>query len=179
MDFTEIALRMFPYWIMGIFMLFAVYHSEYKDLLRVQWKPIMKWLLFIVALTAYRIAVFKFFSGNETLHNQTQGAMMIPWQATLTVFWEDACHGLPLAILSRYLGTDKWWKKLVTLVAIIFTMFAFGLGHVYQGTVAAFFLSFYIPYTFKKGQEIGFGTVMICHTLYDLATILTIKNFLG
>lgn len=179
MSFTEIALRMYPYWIMGLFMLFAVWHSEYKNLLRVQPKAVLKWALFLVGLTAYRIVIFKYFSGNEMLQNVKSGAGIIPWQATLTVFWEDACHGLPLAIMSLKLGKDKLWKKILTWAMIVFAMFAFGLGHVYQGVIAAFFLSFYIPFTFKKGQEVGFGTVMICHTLYDLATILTIKTFLG
>jgi len=170
---------MFPYWIMGLFMIFAVWHSKYKDLLRIEFKAVLKWLGFIVLLTAYRIAVFKIFHGNEKIHDMTSGAMMIPWQATLTVFWEDACHGLPLAIMSLGLGSDKLWKKILMWAVVAMVAFAFGLGHVYQGYVAAFFLSFYVPYTFKKGQQIGFGTVMICHTLYDLATIVTIKMFVG
>lgn len=179
MSFTEMAMRMFPYWIMGLFMVYAVWQSSHKDLLRVEPKAVAKWLLFLGGLTLYRIAIFKFFSTNQQLHDMTSGAMIIPWQATLTVFWEDACHGLPLAILARVLGTDKWWKKGIVGAAILAVMASFGLGHVYQGTIAAIFLSFYIPFTFKKGQQVGFGTVMICHTLYDLATILTIKHFLG
>lgn len=179
MTFTEIALRMFPYWIMGLMMIFAVYHSRHRDLLRVQWKPILKWVGFIALLTLYRIAIFKIFSHNDKLHEMTSGAAMIPWQATFTVFWEDACHGLPLAILSRVLGNDKIWKKALTWLAVLVVMCSFGLGHVYQGYLAAALLSFYVPFTFKRGQEIGFGTVMICHTIYDLATILTIKTFLG
>lgn len=177
MSFAEIALRMWPMWVMGLFMIFSVYHSEYRNLLRVQVKPILKWILFLIGLTAYRIIMLKYFSG--PFKAQSGGVMMIPWQATLTVFWEDACHGLPLAIMSLKMGQDKLWKKIVMWAAIIFTMFSFGLGHVYQGAIAAFFLSFYIPFTYKKGQEIGFGTVMICHTLYDLVTILTLKLFLG
>lgn len=179
MTFTEMALRMYPYWIMGIFMLFAVYQSNHRDLLRIELNKIGKWILFLGGLTIYRIIVFKLFSGNEYLHQAGTGASIIPWQATLTVFWEDACHSLPLVILARALGTDRWWKKGLIGAAIALVMVSFGLGHVYQGYLAAIFLSFYIPFTYKKGQEVGFGTVMICHMLYDLATILTIKQFLG
>lgn len=179
MTFQEMALRMFPYWIMGLFMLFVTYQSKHRDLLRVEWKPVLKWMGFLGILTAYRAILFHFFSNNDTLQDMTSGAMMIPWQATLTVFWEDACHTLPLVILARALGNDKWWKKGLMWAAIAMVMVSFGLGHVYQGYWAAFFLSFYIPFTYKKGQEVGFGTVMICHSLYDLATILTLQFFLG
>lgn len=179
MTFQEVAMRMFPYWMMGLFMLYATYQSSHRKLLKVDFKAVGKWCLFLLGLTAYRIAVFKIFQGNQTLHDQTAGAMIIPWQATLTVFWEDACHGLPLAILSRTLGKDKWWKKGLLGAAIAMVMVSFGLGHVYQGWIAAAALSFYIPFSLKKGQEVGFGTVMLCHTLYDLATILVMKAFLG
>lgn len=179
MTFQEMALRMYPCWILGLFMMYAVWNSKYKKLLRVEPKKIVKWLAFLGMLTIYRIIIFKFFSGNAKLHDMTSGAMMIPWQATLTVFWEDACHGLPLAIISLMLGKDKPWKKAVRWSAIALVALSFGLGHVYQGYLAAALLSLYVPFTFKKGQEVGFGTVMICHTLYDLATIITIKTFLG
>jgi len=179
MTFQEIAMRMFPYWIMGFIMLWATWNSKHKELLRLQWKSVAHWIVFLLIITLYRIFIFTTFQGNETLQNQTSGAMMIPWQATLTVFWEDACHGLPLAIIARVLGSDKWWKKGIIWSAIAFVAVAFGLGHVYQGYFAAAFLSFYIPFTFKKGQEVGFGTVMLCHTLYDLVTILTLRAFLG
>lgn len=179
MTFQEIAMRMFPYWMMGLFMLYAVYQSSHRDLLRVEWKPLAKWIMFLGAITIYRVTIFKIFQDQQQLQDMTSGAMMIPWQATLTVFWEDACHTLPLVILSRWLGDDKWWKKGIMWAAIAGVMVSFGLGHVYQGWIAAAFLSFYIPFTYKKGQEVGFGTVMLAHTLYDLVTILTIKSFWG
>lgn len=179
MTFTEMALRMYPYWIMGIIMLFAVWQSNHRDLLRIEPKAVAKWIVFLGCITIYRIIVFKALAGNDKLHDMTSGAMMIPWQATLTVFWEDACHTLPLVILARALGTEKWWKKGLIGAAIAMVMVSFGLGHVYQGWIAAAALSFYIPFTYKKGQQVGFGTVMLCHMMYDLATILTIKHFLG
>lgn len=179
MTFTEMALRMYPFWIMGIFTLISVYFSSHRDLIRVEWKPLLKWIGFLVVITIYRIVVFKLLAGNPKLHQMTSAANFIPWQSTLMVFWEDACHTLPLVIISRALGQDKWWKKLLLWAMMAAVALSFGLGHVYQGYIAAFLLSFYIPFTFKRGQKIGFGTVMLCHILYDLSTILTIKFFLG
>jgi hypothetical protein len=179
MSFQEMALRMFPYWILGLFILYIVYQSSHRDLLRVQPKSVARWILFLGALTIYRIFIFKFFLDNGTLQDMTYCALMTPWEATLMVFWEDACYSLPLVIFARWLGNDKLWKKGLIFAAILMVMTSFGLGHTYQGYWTAFFLSFYIPFTYKKGQEVGFGTVMICHTLYDLATILTINNFWG
>lgn len=179
MTFTEMALRMYPFWIMGLFMFYATYQSKYRDLLRVEWKAVLKWCVFLGIVTVYRIIMFKIFAGNDTLKDMTSGAMTIPWQATLTVGWEDMCHGLPLAIFALALGQDSLWKKILTWIAIIAVMISFGLGHVYQGVIAAAALSLYVPYTFKKGQQFGFGTVMICHVLYDLVTVLTLQNFLG
>jgi hypothetical protein len=178
MSFTEIAINMFPYWIAGALVMLAVYKSRYKHLLRVEKKPVIKWIAFLAILTAYRIVLFKLLAGTGLLDNVGAGASLIPWQATLTVFWEDMCHGLPLAILAISLGNDKKWKKVIQWSAMVLVMTYFGLGHVYQGYFVAFLLSFYVPFTVKKGQEVGFGTIMICHTLYDLATILTVQNFL-
>ena len=174
MTFSEIAIRMYPSWIMGLFMLFTTYNSKYKNLLRVELKPTLKWLKILAIITIIRIVIFKIAGHNV---NPNQGAGMIPWQIVFTVFWEDLCYGLPLAIFSSALGNETKWKRIVTTIMIIAMMLSFGLGHVYQGYFAAFALSFYIPFTFKKGQEVGFGTIMVGHVLYDLITILTIKNF--
>lgn len=178
MTFLEFAQMQYHNWILGLLIMLVVYFSDYRNLLRVEWKPIVKWIKLIGILTVYRIIVFKIFEGNATLESMTSGAKTIPWEVSFTVFWEDAVHGLPLAILAIWLGMDKWWKKAIIWTAITVVAISFGLGHMYQGLLAAFLLSFYVPFTFKKGQEFGFGTVMICHMLYDLVTILTLQNFL-
>lgn len=179
MTFQEMALRMYPFWVVGILIIFIVYFTKYRNLLRVEWKSIKKWLLFLCAITIYRILIFKIFKNNHILHNTTSGVSIVPWQVSLMVFWEDAVHCLPLVIFTLMLGKNKLWKRVISRASIVCMMFLFGLGHIYQGYLAALMISLYIPYTFKKGQEIGFGTIMIAHTLYDLATLLTIKTFLG
>ena len=179
MSFTEMAMRMYPYWIMGLFMFFAVFTSKYRYLLRVEYKPVLKWLAFLIGLTAYRIIIFKYFTDLDKLHGQTGGALDIPLGATATVFWEDLCHTVPVAVLAAYLGQDKLWKKAIIFICLAVMMISFGLGHTYQGYITAFILSFYIPYTFRKGREIGFGSIGICHMCYDFVTILTLKHYLG
>lgn len=178
MTFSEVAMRMFPYWIMGLMMLYTVYESKNKNLLRVSWPAMKKFSIFLSVLTLYRILIFHFFGDHDMLKDAAQGAMTIPWQATLTVFWEDACHGLPLVLLNQWMEGKKHAKK-VYWASLIFVMTSFGLGHVYQGWIPAAFLSLYVPFSMKMGKKNGFGTVMIGHTLYDLATVLTLQFFLG
>lgn len=179
MEFTELALRMYPYWIMGIFMLCVTYFSKYRYLIRIDWNSVAKWGIALFVVTLMRFIVLYLFRDTIKLSEIASGATTIPWQASLTVFWEDACHTLPLAILSIILGQDKLWKRILIRIAIVAVMISFGLGHVYQGYTAAILLSFYIPFTLKKGMQLGFGTMMIAHTMYDLVTMLTLHAFLG
>ncbi len=178
MTFSDIVMRMFPYWIMGFIMLYAVWNSKHRELLRVSWPALKKFTKIMVLLTVYRAVIFHFFGDQPLLKDQASGAMMIPWQSALTVFWEDACHGMPLVLLSRWLEGKKW-AKWINRAAMAFVMVSFGLGHVYQGWFAAAFLSLYIPFSMKMGEKHGFGTVMIGHSFYDLITILTLQFFLG
>jgi hypothetical protein len=102
----------------------------------------------------------------------------IPWQTTLGVFWEDAVHALPLVLLGKMFANKTWYKiaKWPLLAAV---MCSFGAGHLYQGVLAACMLSFYIPFSMKMGEKHGFGTVMLCHMMYDLITLLSIGWIVG
>lgn len=168
MDMKDIALNMWPAWMLGIAMLYATWRSKYKELLRIDWKAVRNWTIFLVLLTLWRMWTI-----NRLDIQALEGAAMIPWQSTLTVFWEDACHGMPLVLLRKYLGT-KWFTWPIHILALLIVMIAFGAGHVYQGIGAAIVLSFYIPLSMDIGKKNGFGTVMIGHVLYDLFTVLCI-----
>ena len=115
----------------------------------------------------------------QRLHSAAKNISIIPWELTLSVFWEDSCHGLPVLLLQLFLGTDKKWKWAIHALCTAIVMVSFGLGHVYQGIFAACLISFYIPYSIKIGKQYGFGTVMLCHTLYDLTTLLSLKLLVG
>lgn len=179
MDLKSMAAVMYPYWLMGAFVLWATVKGGYKNEIRVEKKAVWNWIKFLAIITCYRVVMFKLFAHSKTLEESAKVITQIPWPLTLTVFWEDACHGLPLLLMMKFIGTDKWWKWLIHVPIIAMVMLEFGLGHVYQGPIAAFALSFYIPYSIRLGRKFGFGTVMIGHTLYDLTTILSIKFLLG
>jgi hypothetical protein len=172
------ALAMYPYWLLGAGVLIATAVAGYKDVIRVEKPALISFLKFIGVLTLYRVILFTLFPHFGPFADSAKNVLTIPWPLTLTVFWEDACHGLPLYLLRKLIGTKKWtWPIHGLLTAIV--MLEFGLGHVYQGVGAAALLSLYIPYSIKLGEKFGFGTVMICHTLFDLSTILTLKFLLG
>ncbi len=176
MDLKSVALTMYPYWLLGAAMVWATARSSAKELVRVERKSVLKWVRFLCNITVLRVIMFLLFK-NQFIEG-AKAVSVIPWPLTLTVFWEDACHGLPLLLIQRLIGTKKWtWPIHGLLTAMV--MFEFGLGHVYQGVLAATALSFYIPYSIHLGKKYGFGTVMIGHTLYDLFTILTIKLVMG
>lgn len=177
MDLKSIALIMLPYWILGAFVLLATYLAGQKEVIRVQKSSVLGFIRFLGIITFYRVVLFKFFHGH--FEESAKNISIIPWPLTLTVFWEDACHGLPLYLLRKWIGTDKWWKWLIHGPLLAMVMLEFGLGHVYQGVFAACLLSLYVPYSIKMGEKHGFGTVMVCHTLFDLATILTMKAMFG
>lgn len=159
-------------------MLYATVKAGHKEIIRVEWKPVAKWTAFMVFLAAFRISMFKFFPSVFNFKEAFQNIGWLPWQATLTVFWEDAAHGLPLLLLRQFLGT-KWPMIPIHVIAMALVMLSFGLGHTYQGNTAAMMLSLYIPYSVSLGKKIGFGTVMINHSIFDLSTILSIQYMMG
>lgn len=177
MDLKSMAMTMYPYWLLGAFMIWATVKSGHKEMVRVDKEAVKRWTKFLLIITVYRIFMFKFFF-NSHLKEMAHAITQIPWPLTLTVFWEDACHGLPLLLIRNFLGT-KWWSWPVNLLLMGTVMLEFGLGHVYQGVFSAALLSFYIPVSINLGKKYGFGTVMIGHTLYDLSTILSLKFLLG
>lgn len=178
MDFKTFALKMYPYWILGAGVLAATALAGLKDIIRIEKQAVFNFIKFLGILTLYRIVLFKLFPNFGPFHDAAKNITMIPWLATLTVFWEDACHGLPLYLLQKLIGTKKWtWPIHGILTAMV--MLEFGLGHVYQGLASAALLSLYVPYSIRYGKQYGFGTVMVCHTLFDLATILSMKVLLG
>lgn len=158
-------------------MMVAVYRSKYRHLLRVEKKPILQFLALLSLLAAYRIFLFKTAAwAGFSIFSQVE-PIPTPWQMDLMVFWEDMIYAVPLAIMSLTMGLDKIWKKCLYSTLLVLASLYFGIGHAYQGLLAVFLLSFYVPFSIKKGHQFGFGTVMICHVLYDLSTRITASLF--
>lgn len=169
---------MYPYWLIGAFSVAATVAAGYKHLVRVEKRAVFAFVKFMAMITVYRAIFFQLFGNFKYVKDAVANISIIPWEATLTVFWEDACHGLPLLLLRQLIGTKKWALP-IHLLATLAVMVEFGMGHVYQGIFAATLLSFYIPYSIRLGKKFGFGTVIVCHTLYDLITIVSIKLLTG
>lgn len=176
MDFQTIATYMYPYWILGVLVIMAVIAAGQKHLVRVEARPVFNWCVFLIVMTAIRLFLLNCF-GFQGITGPPIGLKMIPWTAALTVFWEDACHGLPLLILSNMIGDKKRWAKAVNALALVLVSISFGIGHLYQGPFVALLLCFYVSSSINYGKKYGFGTVMLCHTLFDLVTFLYVKYF--
>lgn len=175
MDFKQALLHYYPYWILGICMIFATLFSEYKDLLAIKPKSLLEFGKRMALITVYRVLIMHFFPPS---HETVQATAFIPLWLTATVWWEDAAHTLPLAIAARFLGDSKP-AKLLQYALTGLVMVAFGSGHVYQGVLAACMISFYIPIVTNLGKKHGFGTVMLCHMFYDFLTLLTVRLLVG
>ncbi len=66
------------------------------------------------------------------------------------------------------------WKPITWAIALGLSVH-FGMGHAYQGmsaVVITMLYPFFISY--RYGRKVGFGTVMVCHILYDFITFYTI-----
>lgn len=177
MNFKQWALDMYPFWILGIGVICAVMSTKQKSLLRINKVVLLDWIRFLVTVTIIRFCLYKLFPSSFIFHS-IKHANFLPFGVGLTVFWEDAVHGLPLLILRKLIGSGKWAKKLHILLLCMF-MVEFGIGHMYQGILQAVALSFYVPYSIKIGEKHGFGTVMIGHMLYDSFSMFFVRCLMG
>lgn len=178
MTTQEIAMHLWPCWLMGLIMLVAVFFSEHRDLLKVSFTGLGKFLKSMAIITAFRLVILKLLTPASMLGGIKAMVHLIPWQATAFVYWEDAVHVLPLVILAR-LYSEKSWYKWIKWPLLLAVMVSFGSGHIYQGALAAVGISFYIPFSKKMGEKYGFGTVMLCHIMYDMLTLLTLAWIVG
>jgi hypothetical protein len=140
-----------------------------KKTLRVELDKVAKFLAFMAIITAIRLALMSHSNsfGNSNL-------MDIPFYSFGLVFWEDLFYAIPI-YYTRHLKDHKY-AKYVWYSLIIALSAHFGMGHLYQGVFAVFLTAIY-PYfiSYRYGKDVGFGTVMAGHVLYDMITFLTVK----
>jgi hypothetical protein len=173
-EFISFALNMVPFWTYGVLMFVAVYFSSYRDLLAVKFKVVLKWAIFVLAISIVRYFLIHCFSSPEEITALASSLTWLPTWSTFFVPWEDLSHAIPLAIMGRSFP-DNYFFRTVRYFFLIVLMVDFGAGHLYQGVFAACMLAFYIPITLYFGKKHGFGTIMLCHVIYDLATVGLIK----
>ena len=142
-----------------------------KDTVRVQWDSLSKFIAFLCVVFVMRISVI---SALGTLpSNPVELADKPSWLFSL-VFWEDSFYVLPLFFMDKFKKLKKWYIWWPVAIAL---STHFGLGHAYQGTVAVFITAAYpVLVSYRYGKEVGMGTVMIGHILYDFITFWMIKH---
>ena len=177
MTFTDFASRMAPYWGLGALMGWAVWKSDYKDLLTFNLKSFTKFFLFMMLVTVYRFYMIRMLV-QHGMGESLEVVKSLPVGATLFVGWEDLAHTAPLVLMRRMLGT-KWFTLPIHFLATALVMISFASGHLYEGGVAAAFISLYILFGIHFGQKKGFGTLIAGHMTYNFLTIMTIRMALG
>lgn len=178
MSFTQAALQLWPCWMLGILMIYLTWKSEHRNILRIEPGAVFKFVKFLGLITVFRFVVFKFLMPDSMAESALTMANMIPIGALFGVFWEDAVHSMPLVLAGLMWGTHKWYPWL-SKAALGMVMLSFACGHIYQGVIPAMGISLYILVSIGMGKKYGFGTVMLCHILYDMSTILSIRLMLG
>jgi hypothetical protein len=173
MSFIEFASRMFPYWCLGGFMFWAVWNSEYKDLLAFSKKTYLEFLSFMIVVCVIRICLIRFIVHHGVNVSSFSAVKKLPIGGTLFVGWEDLAFSLPLVLLRRMLGTSKWMMP-VHYLLLAFTTLAFFTGHIYQGYLSAGLISLYIPWAVNFSQKRGFRTLMFGHMTYDFLTFVAL-----
>lgn len=89
------------------------------------------------------------------------------FSSLLFVWWEDI-----LFILLPLFYGKKYLPHWAFVIVAVLTSAVFGLGHLYQGWLAAVLLSAY-PYfiSYHYGKKHGFGTVMVAHVVFDIVIL--------
>lgn len=149
-----------------------MFRERHRHIIRIEWNKVSSFLAFLAFVTCIRIAGFEFladFAPPGTLPSMNEKLLNVPIWRFVLVFWEDAFFGIPLYYAWKY--CRRWFALLVTIGFSVW----FGFGHGYQGNYAIVLTALY-PYfiSYRFGSQYGFGTVMVSHIMYDMATYYTI-----
>lgn len=153
---------------LALIMMIGVQFTREKETMRITWVKVAEFLAFMVMVCLFRIYAIDF--GLQT--GLLKGIPTLPPEIAMNkwtlgmVWWEDMIFGFPIYLIVKYI--NKKWLKWPLIVAI---SLLFGSGHAYQGMFGVALTSLY-PYfiSAKYGEKHGFGTVMLCHIMYDSLT---------
>jgi membrane protease YdiL (CAAX protease family) len=153
----------------AMFIFFA--SMEFPGICRIQKKSVLNFLKFMAFITAYRLIMSHLIGFPEIDKNPDSPMNTLPILTTLGVYWEDAFFTLP-ALIAERMGLHKFF--VFALLAV--SAFTFATGHLAYSPLWAAITLFYIPFvSYKYGKKNGLGTVMLCHVLYDLITLVTVR----
>ncbi len=153
-----------------IFLIVALIYFN-KDT-RIEFDKVASFLAFLTVVTCIRIGYNSLFTlPSEIMANAiNEGRIFQPW-SLLRVWWEDCFFVLPIFFFSKTKISKTWFVFVILAYSI-----AFASGHLYAGYLWAGITLFY-PYfvSYRYGIRYGFGTVMVCHVIYDMVTFCTVK----
>ena len=165
---------MILYYMVFALLMMALARFTDKDILRIQLGSVTNFIGFLFIVVAFRICLTSLFKEfGIDMHSHIY--KMAPIWTVGLVWWEDAFFALPIYFLYKYVQDTKYLKLIKILIVIALSTF-FASGHMYQGWMAVV-VTFFYPYfmSYKYGKKVGFGTVMVCHILFDVVSRLTIK----
>jgi hypothetical protein len=140
-----------------------------KEMIRVEWNAVASFVGFMVFVTCLRIAFIQF--GLEFFNISLPNDLGIADWPLALVFWEDLFFGGSVYLIHKFIKS-----KFLSWPLTIAISFMFASGHLYQGAFVAALTSIY-PYFISRrfGMLYGFGTVMICHIIYDFMSVYLTK----
>lgn len=143
-------------WILGSIVLAIVFVLDRK-VLRVDFAGVKRFVKTIVIGSSISLIV-------NLLVGRFPPLLPVNASSLLFVFWEDAIFSILLIYYA-----EKFLPRWAFYTLAVISSAVFGLGHLYQGWLVVILLSFY-PYfvSYKWGKRVGYGTIMICHIIYDL-----------
>ena len=178
MDAKQAADGLFPCWCLGLWVTYLVWNSDHRGLLKISKEGLLKFARFLAVATVVRVFYLSIIAPDAFIAMIRHSTQIMPWQTMFGTYWEDACQALPLVILGSMIEGKRWLKPLYFML-IAGMSITFGISHSYEGLQAMIVMSLYIPFTMRLGKKYGFGTVMICHVVYDLLTYFTFKIITG
>jgi len=144
-----------------------------RHILKIDLKAVQTFITLMILLTFFRFTMASVLAEmGVNVAQINKGLAHIPFWRLALVFWEDAFFAIPI-----YYMKDKWkWSRYLWMPVVAILSVTFAIGHIYQGQWA-FFATLLVPYViwYRYGKRFGFGTVMICHILFDQMTILAFR----
>lgn len=153
----------------GLFFLAYTYKFN-RQLLRIEWKPLGIWGLFLIVNAAVKYWMFQSPDVREAMNLSV--ISQLPWYYMVLAGYEEAFFTLPVYYAMIY-TENKYFRA--TLMASMAGVFA--LGHVYQGVLAAvptFIYMFIVAPRFMR--KYGFGNMVIGHIAFDLSMWVVIQS---
>lgn len=155
------------------FLIFVALYCFDRETIRIDKVGVGKFLWFMGTVTIVRLVLISIsVSLGASPFDINSGANQLDFWNLSLVFWEDCIFAIPL-----YYMKDRWnWSKYIYIPLFMMSSVVFALGHIYQGEWV-FFPMLLVPYLafYKNGKKWGFGTVMVCHILFDMITYATLK----